>query len=100
MANKIPMPYYVYITTNKPRGVLYIGVTNNIIRQSYEHKTGEIDGFTKRYHLNKLVYVEIFERVDDAINREKKIKNWHRQWKLDKIESVNPEWADLTETIL
>ena len=91
------MSYYVYVMTNKPRGVLYIGVTNNIIRRCYEHKIGDIDGFTRRYKLKKLVYVEEFERVEEAIKREKQFKNWHREWKINQIESVNPEWVDLSE---
>lgn len=91
------MPYYVYIITNKPRGVLYIGVTNNVVRRSYEHKKEDVSGFTKRYHLNKLVYVELFEHIEEAIKREKQLKNWHRQWKINQIESVNPTWEDLTE---
>ena len=94
------MAYYVYITTNKPRWTLYIGVTNNILRRSYEHKMGEMDGFTKRYKLNKLVYIETFERIEEAIMREKQLKNWHREWKINLIESVNPEWIDFSEMII
>ena len=94
------MSYYVYITTNKPRGSLYIGVTNNVLRRSYEHKMGEIESFTKRYNLNKLVYIETFERIEDAIMREKQLKNWHRQWKINLIESVNSDWIDFSEMIV
>ncbi len=90
------MSYYVYIMTNKPRGVLYIGVTNNIAKRTYEHRLGQGSKFTKRYHLKKLVYVEVFDYIEDAILREKKLKNWHRDWKLSLIESVNPQWNDLT----
>ena len=90
------MSYYVYITTNKPRGVLYIGVTNNIAKRTYEHRLGQGSKFTKRYHLKKLIYVEVFDYIEDAILREKKLKNWHRDWKLSLIESVNPQWNDLT----
>lgn len=68
------MPYYVYITTNKPRGVLYIGVTNDIARRTYEHQTSLIKGFTKKYNLKKLVYVESYDQVDEAIKREKQLK--------------------------
>ena len=88
------MSYYVYIMTNKPRGVLYIGVTNNIAKRTYE--LGQGSKFTKRYHLKKLIYVEVFDYIEDAILREKKLKNWHRDWKLSLIESVNPQWNDLT----
>jgi len=94
------MPYYVYITTNRPRGVPYIGVTNDILRRSDEHKSGCIEGFTKRYKLNKLVYAESFENIEDAITRKKQLKNWHRQWKINHIESTNPEWLDLYNSIL
>jgi len=94
------MTYYVYITTNKPRGTLYTGVTNNILRRSYEHKIAKIASFTKRYRLNKLIYIESFERIEDAIMREKQLKNWHRQWKINLIESVNPDWIDFSAIII
>lgn len=93
------MSYYVYITTNKPRGVLYIGVTNDIARRTYEHKNSLIKGFTKKYNLKKLVYVETYDQVDEAIKREKQLKNWHRAWKINQIESVNPEWAELNTAL-
>lgn len=94
------MTYYVYIMTNKPWGTLYIGVTNNILRRSFEHKEAKIEGFTKRYKLNKLVYIESFERAEDAIFREKQLKNWHREWKINLIESINPSWIDFSEIIV
>jgi len=87
--------YYVYIITNKPRGTLYIGITNNLVRRGYEHRNDLIDGFTKKYNLNKLVYFEVFNRIEDAILREKRLKKWNRKWKIDLIEKVNPEWIDL-----
>ena len=90
------MTYYVYIMTNKPRGVLYVGVTNDIARRTYEHGLGQGSTFTKRYNLTKLVYVEVFDYIEEAILREKRLKNWHRDWKLSLIESVNPQWNDLT----
>ncbi len=82
--------YYIYIITNKPKGILYIGMTNNLVRRGYEHRNGLIDGFTKKYNLNRLVYFEVFNRVEDAILREKRLKKWNRQWKIDLIEKVNP----------
>ena len=91
--------YYVYILTNKSNKVLYIGVTNNLERRIYEHKNKLIEGFTKKYNLTKLVYCEITTDVKNAIQREKQLKNWHKDWKLKLIHQSNPEWNDLsTET--
>lgn len=91
---------YVYIMTNKTLSTLYIGVTSNLIKRCYEHRNGLIDGFTKTYHLHLLVYYEIFDCIDAAISREKQLKNWHRPWKINLVESMNPKWDDLYETIL
>jgi putative endonuclease len=88
--------YFVYILTNKSNKVLYIGVTNNLERRMYEHKNKMIDGFTKRYNLTKLVYFEETCDVRSAIEREKKLKNWHREWKMKLIAKFNPEWKDLS----
>ena len=92
--------YYVYKLTNKPRGTLYIGMTNNLVRRGYEHRNGLADGFTKKYNLKMLVYFEVFNRVEDAILREKRLKKWNRQWKIDLIEKVNPNWDDLYEKLV
>ncbi len=92
--------YYVYIITNKPKGTLYIGLTNNLIRRSYEHQNGLIDGFTKKYNLKRLVYFEVFNLVEDAILREKRLKKWNRQWKIDLIEKANPNWNDLYQQLV
>lgn len=92
--------YYVYILTNQRNGTLYIGVTNNIARRVWEHKQGSVEGFTKRYHLHCLVYCESFARPRDAIQREKSFKKWNRAWKVQLIETVNPEWRDLYETVM
>ena len=86
--------YYVYILSNTHK-TLYIGVTNNLARRMYEHKHKLINGFSKKYNLNKLVYFEQCNSINDAIKREKQLKNWHRGWKINLIESVNPEWNDL-----
>ncbi|WP_337866339.1 GIY-YIG nuclease family protein [Ignavibacterium sp.] len=91
--------YYVYIMTNNSK-TLYIGVTNDLIRRIYEHKNKLIDGFTKKYNITKLVYYEVFNTVEDAIKREKQLKNWHRQWKINMIESMNKEWKDLSADFL
>jgi putative endonuclease len=87
--------YWVYIMTNKPHGVLYIGVTGQRERRIYEHKNGLIEGFTKKYNLTKLVYIEETHDVVSALQREKNLKHWVRQWKIDLIEKYNPQWHDL-----
>lgn len=94
------MPYYVYILSSKINGTLYIGVTNDIGRRVYEHKNNLVPGFTKKYKVNKLVYVEAHDDVRDAIHREKCLKKWNRDWKLELIERTNPGWEDLFERIL
>jgi len=88
--------YFDYILTNKSNQVLYIGVTNSLERRMYEHKNKMIDGFTKRYNLTKLVYFEETSDVRSAIEKEKKLKNWHRDWKIKLINDFNPEWKDLS----
>ena len=88
--------YYIYILTNERNTVFYIGVTNNIIKRTFEHKTGLIDGFTKKYRVKKLVYVEEYSNINEAIAREKQLKNWHREWKLNLIKKVNPKFNDLS----
>jgi len=84
--------------TNKSK-TLYIGVTNDLNRRVFEHKNSLIDGFTKKYNIKKLVYYETFNNIDEAIRREKQLKNWHRQWKINLIESINKEWKDLADDI-
>jgi len=91
--------YYVYILTNKFNTVLYIGVTNDLVRRTYEHKNKMIDGFTKKYNLTKLVYYEATTDVRSAIGREKQLKNWHRDWKMNLIKDFNPDWKDLGEML-
>jgi putative endonuclease len=82
--------FYVYILTNKFIS-LYIGVTNDLQRRLFEHKNKLVDGFTKKYNITELVYIEQFSNVEEAIRREKQLKNWHRQWKINLIESQNKE---------
>ena len=89
--------YYVYILTNKTNRVLYIGVTNNLQRRMCEHKNEEIDGFSKRYQLHKLVFFEEFSDINEAINWEKRLKRWTRPKKNALIESKNSDWQDLNE---
>jgi len=92
--------YFVYILTNKYNKVLYVGVTNNLIRRVYEHKNKLVNGFTSKYNVNKLVYYESFPSVFDAIKREKEIKGWKREKKVALINSFNPEWKDLYEELI
>ncbi len=88
--------YYVYILANKKNGTLYIGVTNDLIRRIYEHKHSLADGFTKQYKIHTLVYYEESENPISAIEREKQLKAWHRNWKINLIQEHNPEWKDLS----
>ena len=89
--------YYVYILTNQSRGTLYIGVTNNMNRRFMEHLEGGARAFTQKYGLKRLVYFEQTENIEAAIQREKQLKNWHRQWKINLIETLNPHWQDLSQ---
>ena len=91
--------YYIYIMTNQHNRVLYTGMTNDLLRRAYEHRTGRGGGFTSRYRATKLVYYEVAEDVSAAIAREKQIKGGSRQRKLDLIEAMNPEWRDLYEEL-
>lgn len=90
------MPYYVYILASRHKR-LYIGVSNDVERRVWEHKTGETAGFTARYHIHKLVYYEDYQDVWDAIAHEKQLKGWLRRRKVELIEEHNPEWDDLSE---
>jgi len=85
---------FVYIIGNN-RPTLYIGVTSNLIKRVYEHKQGSVEGFTKKYRLSKLLYYEAFDDIQRAIRREKQLKNWHREWKLNLIKTKNPAFKDL-----
>jgi len=88
--------FYVYILTNNKNGTLYIGMTNDLEWRMFEHKHKIIEGFTKKYGLDRLVYFEQFQYVNDAIKREKQLKNWNRQWKIDMIEKDNKDWVYLS----
>lgn len=94
------MSGYVYILFSKRNGTLYIGVTSDLIKRVYEHKNKFVDGFTKKYNVNKLGYYEIYDNIETAIEREKKLKNSPRKKKLELIEINNPNWLDLYEQIL
>ncbi|MEX2035115.1 MAG: GIY-YIG nuclease family protein [Xanthobacteraceae bacterium] len=94
------MSYWVYILASSPGGTLYVGVTNDLIRRTYEHREGLVPGFTKKYGVKNLVYYEAYDSVTAAIQREKNIKHWPREWKIDLILSINPEWQDLYDEIV
>ena len=91
---------FVYIMTNKPDGTLYVGVTNDLVRRVYEHRTHAVKGFTDRYNLERLVWYEPHDSPSEAIRREKALKRWHRAWKIDLIEAANPGWRDLWDEIV
>jgi putative endonuclease len=91
--------YWVYILSSRPRGTLYVGMTNDLIRRIYEHREGLVEGFSKEYGVKMLVYYEQHATAMAAIQREKNIKHWSRQWKIDLIRSMNPDWRDLWEDI-
>ena len=91
---------YIYILTNRPNGILYVGVTSDLVRRVFEHRSGFVEGFTKRYGLNRLVYLEQFDDIRDAIQREHNIKHWSREWKIDLITEQNPDWRDLYSEIV
>jgi putative endonuclease len=90
----------VYILASGRNGTLYVGVTSDLQKRIWEHKNDLIEGFTKRYGVHRLVYYELHEEMVSAITREKQIKKWKRDWKLNLIESQNPDWNDLWEKIL
>ena len=96
----VTQQYYVYIMTNKYNTVLYTGMTNNLQRRIYEHKSGRGDGFTSRYNIKKLVYFEVCGDVNSAIAREKQIKAGSRQNKIELVNTLNSKWEDLYEEIL
>lgn len=90
----------VYILASKRNGTLYIGVTLDLVKRMWEHNSNLVDGFTKRYGVHDLVWYELHENMASAIEREKKIKEWKRVWKLELIENQNPDWRDLYNSII
>ncbi len=94
------MPYFVYLLASRKNGTLYVGVSSDLIRRVHEHRTGAVDGFSKRYAVHHLVWFESSESVESAIQKEKQIKNWKRDWKIALIEQANPQWDDLYELLL
>lgn len=90
----------VYMLASKMRGTIYVGVTSNLVKRIWEHKQDSVAGFTKKYQIHDLVWFEQHETMESAIGREKAIKEWRRAWKLELIESANPEWQDLYDGLL
>lgn len=96
----MPKQPCVYILASKRNGTLYAGVTSNLVKRVWEHKNNQVDGFTKKYGVHTLVWYEAHETMMSAIAREKAIKEWKRKWKLELIESMNPDWKDLHQDLL
>jgi putative endonuclease len=90
---------YVYILASEPYGVLYIGVTSNLVKRVWEHREGVVDGFSKQYGVKRLVWFEVHSEIIHAISREKQIKKWNRDWKVNLIQQSNPDWRDLYDEI-
>jgi len=91
--------FYVYLLASRKQGTLYLGVTKDIVRRTYQHKEKLLPGFTSRYDIRRLVWFEIYDDPTNAIAREKEIKKWRRAWKIDLIEKENPDWKDLYSEI-
>jgi putative endonuclease len=94
------LPYFVYIMASDRNGTLYVGVTNDLVRRVYEHKHGVVEGFTKRHDVDRLVYFETTDDVRTAIQRERNLKRWNREWKISLIERSNPDWYDLSASLV
>jgi len=93
------MPYYVYILASRKNGTFYIGVTNDLARRVWEHRHGMGSKFVKKYRVHRLVYMEPYDQIERAIQREKTMKEWPRAWKINAITAVNPRWRDLYEDL-
>ena len=87
--------FYVYILASKPRGTVYVGVTNDLVRRVWQHRQGQVEGYTKRYWIKRFVYFEEHATAEAAIEREKRLKRWRRAWKDELVERENPDWRDL-----
>jgi putative endonuclease len=93
------MSYYVYIIASRKDGAIYIGVTNDVVRRIYQHRTKAVPGFTSKYNITKLVWFEVCDDPTSAISREKELKRWKRAWKIQLIETQNSAWNDLYESV-
>jgi putative endonuclease len=92
--------YAVYLLANRPRGALYVGATSNLVQRVHQHKTGAADGFTKQYRIDRLVWFEVHGCPYEMVTRERRLKEWKRQWKIELIEEENPQWRDLYGALL
>jgi len=99
LLHKIFMPFYVYILASQPRGTLYVGSTSNLVKRVWQHKQKILEGFTSKYNVNKLVHYEVYQQVMDMAQRERRLKEWQRSWKIELIEKQNPGWIDLFDEI-
>jgi putative endonuclease len=93
------MSYCVYILASRKNGAIYVGITNDLVRRIYEHRTKAVHGFTSKYNITRLVWFEIYDDPISAISREKELKKWKRAWKTQLVEAQNPHWNDLYESI-
>jgi putative endonuclease len=91
---------YVYILASQPYGTLYVGVTSDLVKRVWEHKSGLVEGFSRKYDVKRLVWYEQHASIVEAIAREKRIKRWHRDWKVNLVQAINPNWDDLYEKIV
>ena len=91
--------FYVYLLASKPYGTLYIGTTSDLARRIWEHKNKVVPGFTKQYDVDRLVWFEVHQSADEALQREKQLKEWKRDWKINLIERDNPHWLDLSTSL-
>jgi len=91
--------FYVYMLVSKLNGTLYIGITSNLVQRIWQHKNKMVEGFTRKYNVNKLVYYEVHPNAESAITREKQMKKWRRSWKIRLIKEKNPDWKDLYDDI-
>ncbi len=96
----VPRQYFVYLLASRKNGTLYCGMTNNLVRRAFEHREGLVEGFTRKHGVKTLVWFETHATAGAAITREKQIKEWQRGWKIELIESENPEWHDLFDSLV
>ena len=95
----MPGAFYVYMLANRPKGVLYIGATNNLLRRMAEHKSKQVPGFSKNFGVTRLVYFEEYASILEARIRERSLKRWRRTWKFELVETYNPDWIDLSDQL-